>query len=725
MSIHILGIRHHGPGSAANVKAQLEALRPDIVLVEGPPEADAILSSVGRPELTPPVAILVYQPDNLKRSAFYPFAGFSPEWQAILYAREHHIPVRFMDLPVSNQLALEDAQREAQIRLDPIAALAKADGYDDGEQWWEQTFERRQDSEQVFEAVMEAMGVLRETLETAPGREALREAHMRKTIRQAEKEMYACIAVICGAWHAPALQKMPSQKYDNDLLKGLPKIKTETTWIPWTYQRLGYFSGYGAGIQSPGWYEHVWNHPKDDGTRWMAKVAQLFRQKQMDTSVAHVMEAVRLASALAGLRMLPRPGLPELNEATLSVICNGEDILMRLIWEALIVSNKMGQVPDDIPKPPLQVDIEKQQKKLRLPASPDWKDYVLDLRKEGDLERSIFLHRLQLLGIRWGQKNETSGKGTFKEAWRLQWEPELSLDIIEKGSWGNTTEEAASAYLIHQAEASVSLKDVCGLLENALPAELPPAVEVLIRQVNNLSAAAGDVIQMMEVVPGLVSVSRYGNVRKTDSELVTGIVRNMIVRICVSLPGACTSLDEDAAAQLLELFLKLNDAISLLQETEITEEWRQTLAAVASSAQSAPLIGGYATRILADRKWLVGEDLVKAFSLAMSISADPAISAAWLEGFLKGSGTLLLLDADLWNVINNWIAQIPEELFMQLLPLLRRTFAHFSKAERRKLGERVKAGKAPSASKVPAAGALDMERGMLGIPVVLQLLGYK
>lgn len=725
MSIHILGIRHHGPGSAANVKAQLEALRPDIVLVEGPPEADAILSSVGRPELTPPVAILVYQPDNLKRSAFYPFAGFSPEWQAILYAREHHIPVRFMDLPVSNQLALEDAQREAQIRLDPIAALAKADGYDDGEQWWEQTFERRQDSEQVFEAVMEAMGVLRETLETAPGREALREAHMRKTIRQAEKEMYACIAVICGAWHAPALQKMPSQKYDNDLLKGLPKIKTETTWIPWTYQRLGYFSGYGAGIQSPGWYEHVWNHPKDDGTRWMAKVAQLFRQKQMDTSVAHVMEAVRLASALAGLRMLPRPGLPELNEATLSVICNGEDILMRLIWEALIVSNKMGQVPDDIPKPPLQVDIEKQQKKLRLPASPDWKDYVLDLRKEGDLERSIFLHRLQLLGIRWGQKNETSGKGTFKEAWRLQWEPELSLDIIEKGSWGNTTEEAASAYLIHQAEASVSLKDVCGLLENALPAELPPAVEVLIRQVNNLSAAAGDVIQMMEVVPGLVSVSRYGNVRKTDSELVTGIVRNMIVRICVSLPGACTSLDEDAAAQLLELFLKLNDAISLLQETEITEEWRQTLAAVAGSAQSAPLIGGYATRILADRKWLVGEDLVKAFSLAMSISADPAISAAWLEGFLKGSGTLLLLDADLWNVINNWIAQIPEELFMQLLPLLRRTFAHFSKAERRKLGERVKAGKAPSASKVPAAGALDMERGMLGIPVVLQLLGYK
>ena len=43
MATFILGIRHHGPGSAKNVKAFLEDLQPDIVLVEGPPEADGIL----------------------------------------------------------------------------------------------------------------------------------------------------------------------------------------------------------------------------------------------------------------------------------------------------------------------------------------------------------------------------------------------------------------------------------------------------------------------------------------------------------------------------------------------------------------------------------------------------------------------------------------------------------------------------------------------------------
>ena len=73
MATHLLGIRHHGPGSAKNVKAFLEELKPDIVLIEGPPEADAILSWTDDEELKPPVAILCYQPEDPQSSVFYPF----------------------------------------------------------------------------------------------------------------------------------------------------------------------------------------------------------------------------------------------------------------------------------------------------------------------------------------------------------------------------------------------------------------------------------------------------------------------------------------------------------------------------------------------------------------------------------------------------------------------------------------------------------------------------
>jgi len=748
MSIHILGIRHHGPGSARHVKEYLEKVKPDIVLVEGPPEADSILEWVNNDLLKPPVAILAYQPDAPQKAVFYPFAEFSPEWQAILYARRNNIPIRFMDLPMAHQFELKAAKEPTAdaaeapslnnslapyipdahiVRRNPVAYLAGAAGFADEEKWWEHMFEYRQDPEAVFTAVAEGMQALRQDLHLPYDREEqLREAHMRKTIRQAEREMYTEIAVVCGAWHTPALLNMGKAKDDNELLKGLPKVKVATTWIPWTYNRLSYNSGYGAGINSPGWYEHNWRYPDDDGTRWMSRVARLFREQQKDISVAHVMEGVRLANALTALRGLPKAGLEELNEATLSVLCNGEDILLQLINEELIVSDKIGEVPTDIPRPPLQTDIEKLQKKLRLAQTADYKDYVLDLRKDNDLERSILLHRMEMLDIRWGHRYGPSGKGTFKEQWRLQWDPGFSIDIIEKGSWGNTVEEAASKYVQHQAKTATSLKDVCTLLETAIPAELHDAIEALVQQVNNLAAATGDVMQLMTVIPGLVQISRYGNVRKTDATLVDGIVAGMITRICVSLPAACIGIADDAAAELLELIYNMNDALLILQEPELTTQWQQTISHIARNDSSAPVIGGYATRLLADHRQLSGNDLVRVFSYAMSAATPPATAAAWLEGFLKGSGTLLLVDNDLWTVVYNWMHQLEEDAFKQLLPLLRRTFSGFTKAERRKLGEKAKGGVSGNNS-VPQQTMenIDAIRALKGIPVVMQMLGVK
>ncbi|RPD38995.1 DUF5682 family protein [Chitinophaga barathri] len=762
MAIHILGIRHHGPGSARNVKTFLESVKPDIVLVEGPPEADGILQWAAHEEMRPPVAILCYQPDNPRQSSFYPFAEFSPEWQAILYAKRQNIHIRFMDLPVAHQYALENEAQaaissqpenagqetapsppqdentttvpgqpaienevlhEIPVRYD-VASLAHAAGYDDGEKWWEHMFEHRADNQDIFTAVMEGMGSLREIYDGKDNKlELLREAHMRKVIRQAEREMFQNIAVICGAWHAPALHNMPPQKGDNELLKGLSKVKTECTWVPWTNSRLSLYSGYGAGINSPGWYEHIWHHQEDDGTKWLVKVAKLFREKQMDTSVAHVIEASRLANALAALRNLPKAGLEELNEATLSVLCGGEPVLLSLVQAELIVNNRIGEVPVDIPKPPLQQDIEKIQKRLRLPAAADWKDYLLDLRKENDLERSVFLHRLQILELKWGHRSDVTGKGTFKEQWRLQWDPGFSVDIIEKGVWGNTVEEAATGYLVHLAKEAADLPAVGKLLEAAIPAELPLAVDALIQRINNLAAASSDVVQLMEVLPGLVEVSRYGNVRKTDAALVMGIVESMTVRICINLPPACQAIDEDAAAHLQALFPKLNDAINLLQHGELTGQWEQTLKVISQNQGTAPVLAGYATRLLADRKLLTGDELVKAFYYAMSSASGPGIAAAWLEGFLTGSGAILLLDNDLWGVVSSWVEQLEEDMFIEVLPLLRRTFSNFSRPERKKLGEMVKRG---GRAAVPVTEkSFDGQRAEQGIPVVMALLGLQ
>src|SRR5262249_61445994 len=115
-------------------------------------------------------------------------------------------------------------------------------------------------------------------------REGHREAWMRQTIRAAVREGVERIAVVCGAWPSPALTiddgNTPSAKDDAELLKGLPKVKTQATWIPWTYGRLSYRSGYGAGVESPGWYHHLWTARDSVPIRLMARVARLLRQAE-------------------------------------------------------------------------------------------------------------------------------------------------------------------------------------------------------------------------------------------------------------------------------------------------------------------------------------------------------------------------------------------------------------------------------------------------------------
>src|SRR5260221_14514594 len=105
MGVTIFGIRHHGPGCARALRSAIEALAPDIVLVEGPPDAQEAIPLLAHAAMKPPVALLIYTPETPSKAVYYPFARFSPEWQAFEYALSRDIPARFIDLPQAIQLA--------------------------------------------------------------------------------------------------------------------------------------------------------------------------------------------------------------------------------------------------------------------------------------------------------------------------------------------------------------------------------------------------------------------------------------------------------------------------------------------------------------------------------------------------------------------------------------------------------------------------------------------
>jgi hypothetical protein len=739
--IHLLGIRHHGPGSARQVVKRLRVLQPDLILVEGPPELDPILQWVGHAEMKPPVAALCYDEDDPARAVFYPFAEFSPEWQAIVYANNQGIPVRCVDLSLSLAWHLENSKTEeaeddaAEPLQTPLAYMAQAAGYEDSDAWWEHVFEHQagdQDAAAHFEAVLLTMKTLREAELPShlDAENVFREAWMGQLLREAQLKMYDNIVVVCGAWHAPALLDLEkTEKSHAKTIKSIPKskIKAKATWIPWTNDRLAFESGYGAGIHSPGWYRHLWKYPADTkGERWLVRVAQIFREKKMDTSTAHVIEAVRLAGALAALRALPKPGLDELNEAVRTVMCQGDDTLLGYVRKDLIVGHVLGKVPKSLPMLPLQADFEVQAKKLRLKQSAEKTDLDLDLRTELHLARSIFLHRLGLLGIRWGKLGGSTGYGTFRERWVLRWKPEMLVSLIEMGIWGNKIAEAAAAYLTHKAQHSQAVGEIATWIDEAIPAELFDLIEVLLRRVHELSAQSTDIMDLMAAIRPLAGISRYGNVRKSDMQRIAQLVEGLTLRCCIGLPTACYGLDQAASAKMFDLIRAVNESVQLLDNPALSQQWHEALRVIAEKEDGIPpVLNGCTNRLLFDASLLPYETVEARFSRALSAGNDAALAAAWLEGFLKGSAALLLYDQKLWVLLYDWVAQLPPDTFTLLMPILRRTFSKYEPAERRKIGEKAKYGieDQPSASVLAAEGQLDTTLAELPLGLVLKMLG--
>ena len=731
-NVHLFGIRHHGPGCARSLVRALDALQPDCVLVEGPPEADALVSAVLAEGMQPPVALLSYAPDEPGRAVYHPFAEFSPEWQALRWAAGHGVPVRFIDLAVAHSLALGERERadDDSPREDPLGQLAEAAGYADGEAWWNHQVEERGDGEALFDAIAEAMTALRAEVGETDPRDLLREAQMRQGLRAAQKDGFERIAVVCGAWHLPALKANVTAKADAALLKeglaGLPKLKVAATWVPWTNRLLTRASGYGAGIASPGWYEHLW---RDTGaTRaigWLARVAALMRARDLDCSSAHLIEAARLADTLAAMRGRPSPSLDELHEATRTVLTLGDEAVLRFVADELVVGDRLGTVPPDVPTVPLQRDLEATQKSLRLKPEALRKTLDLDLRQPNDLARSHLLHRLKLLDLPWGEIAQVgrSARGSFHEVWNLQWQPEFALRLIESSRWGQTVAQAAAARAVERSAKTESLADLAALIDAVLLADLPTAVPAATHALQDRAALTGDAGQLLAALPPLAQVFRYGNVRQTDAAQVSQLLDGLIVRGALALPLAATALDDEAADSLRGQVLAAHSAVGLRDAEAQTAAWRKALAQLAGLPTAHELLQGVATRLLLDAGEWTSEHAAQQLSLHLSAGAEAAKAAAWLDGFLNRNAVVLLHDATVWGLVDAWLAGLADEHFVQVLPLVRRSFSNFSAGERRDLGQRAAQG--ATAAEPAAAADWDEARAVLPLPTLRLLMGLK
>jgi hypothetical protein len=772
--VHLFGIRHHGPGSAASLIAALDALQPAAVLIEGPPEADPLIRYAVAPGMRPPVALLAYAKDDPASAIFFPFAVFSPEWQAMRWSLSHQRPVRFIDWPAAMSLvsrskperkdapegvvpeepgtdaapdvldetpsATTPATELSPFGFDPLDRLAETSGYADGEALWNALVESRGASQEVFAAIAEAMTTLRSATEdlyrgsAAALREARREAHMRLEIRKALKEHDGPIAVVVGAWHVPALRQQIAVADDRATLKDVPRTKAEITWVPWTEPRLAAASGYGAGVMSPGWYAHLWGLYNDDRSRvapdvfaatWQAKVAALLRAEGHAAATASAIEAARLAMTLSALRGHATPGLDEMRDATLAALCHGDNTPFRLIEARLIVGQAIGSLDESVPQMPLAADLALWQRRLRLKPDAVEQDAALDLRTETGLAKSTLLHRLDLIGVPWGHLIDAeAGRGTFREVWRLAWVPELSVKLAEALVYGITIEQAAAGAAIAQATATAQIAKLADLVRRCLLADLPVAADRCIALLQAAAVSAVDVASLMRAVPSLVSILRYGTARKIPLEALSALARALVVEVNAGVGLACRNLDDAAAEDIRQAMARFDSALTLLGDAHLISEWNGRLRALVDDF-SVPLVAGLALRLLYDRTALDREQVAVMFSRSLSASIAPKAAGQWLEGFLASSAEVLIQDRTLLDLVDSWLGERAEDDFIELLPMLRRAFSNFGAMERRRLLAEVSSGRTAGSTPQSVAHAAESPGFQKALPLLCTILGIK
>jgi hypothetical protein len=701
--IRIFGIRHHGPGSARRLVEALEELRPAMVLIEGPSDASDLLPMLADPAMIPPVALLTYAADDPARSIFWPFATYSPEFQAACWAVRHGATARFIDLPASWRVAPTPAEETAEteptpeaepdtteqsLERDPIGVLAKAGGYEDGESWWRDIIEENPKPGPVFAAIAEAMTALRDAATPVEGREAAREAHMRLEIAKAAKETDGAIAVVCGAWHVPALQAKVSATTDRALLKGAPKQKIMATWAPWTSPRLAFESGYGAGVAAPGWCAHVWETPREAlATRWLARIAAALREEGQLVSTASLIEAERLAVTIAALRDRPAPGFEELREAAIACLCFGEPLVWQTVARRLLIGAEVGRIPDNVPLAPLLEDLQREQKRVRLKPEALDRELSVDLRSDSGLDRSTLLHRLTLLGVPWGKIADSgSSRGTFRERWTLRWEPEFAVRLVENLVYGPTIAQAAAGRITAEFDKASDLKALADLVFSALTAHLPDAVERGIALIEKRAAQTSDCLELLAALPPLANTVRYGQARPTDADQLASLLTRILLQGALALPYAARALDQAAASELRSVILNADGAVALAEMGgDERAAWRSALRALIDDAQVTPLIAGTAARRLYEADELTPDDATLLLGRALSPGRAVADAAGYFEGFFEGGGERLIHDKGLRAAVDRWIQGLDEQNFVEHLPLFRRAFSNLDRMQRRRL----------------------------------------
>ncbi len=477
-------VRHHSPASAHALVELARKVRPVAILIEGPVDFNERFHELTLDHELP-IAIYAYVrlSDDSRRSAFYPFCEYSPEWQAIQVAKEIGAHAEFIDLAWDRMAEVSDDENrysDTNFRVNPYPEmLAKKLNLTGFDEVWDALFELQGDldPQAYLERAQLFCGHLRMFGGKPSAENEAREEFMADRIQEARGMLEGPILVVTGGYHSAGLfarindvelevmefESEPNRLLMIDMLEPQdapedaddepPEPEPETlaipevdekherpqvlefgiTLTPFTYERIDRMSGYPSGLNGPAFYDYVWQTRRAgralDGRPLLRAIMERLRDRGQLASTGDFIAVETTARALARLRGRDEVWRTDILDAlSASIVKEPQDaeFMHPVLLEARLVFQgvKRGIVSAQASLPPLVHNARAELEGLDvLPGEPR-RSVKLDLESNLDLARSRALHRcrgLGLHGVRYAGGTDFIKRNDLTRLWE-EWE---------------------------------------------------------------------------------------------------------------------------------------------------------------------------------------------------------------------------------------------------------------------------------------------------------------
>ena len=737
--IILLPVRHHSPACAFHVNRTINQVRPAVILVEGPDNADALIPVMVHEETKAPFAIYYSYHDQSGRiseekahyKCYYPFLDYSPELAALRAGNRLGIRTAFIDLPYGDILAasqegrgLLKAQEEKSnynddyllSRNEYLLKLCERTGLRSFDEFWEKYFElngMQEESARWFDNLLVYCGLARENTPRESMEEdgcLAREAYMAERIREHAERLAGAegkVLVVTGGFHTPGLKALLAGAEEKAILAKdgkrrdkVPEKDQGVYLMPYSMEAADALNGYASGMPFTGFYQKIWDRTEESETPYEDAVLDMIvaagketRRREGYLSTYDEICACAMARGLAGLRGKQEPGAYELLDAVLSSFVKGEYNLASdgpvRILRRMMTGNAIGALCRQADVPPIIYDFQEECRHFGLKVGSTLEaEVTLSIFSNPKHRReSMFFNRMLYLNTAFARKIKgpnlqlKKDRNLMREIWKYKWSSQVNAALIEVSVYGATLEEAVISLVKEELKKELGARESALLLTRVFEMGLKDQTEPVFDRVYELLLQDTDFYSIAEALKSLMMMEELGSLY--GSSLDFGELIAIGCRKLISLLPSMTRIkdeDLDSCMNALKLLYRITGRDCMAGQER--DDYFNVLEKMTRDGEINAGLNGCVHGILYGSGREAADEIEMVCKGYLGGTKEQLFSTAqFFRGLFFTARDLVFIGEQFVRMLDGFYGAVSEEEFMELLPKLRMAFAYFTPRE--------------------------------------------